>query len=94
MVCADRSQRWDFSKVYIEFSMGIQVVECLLQDTVLAVHHTVWTAFETQHLALILGREVKTLKNSQITKFWCPPLKKKMDKFYFCFTNQGCPVSK
>jgi len=38
-----------FSKVYIEFSIGIHVFECLLKYIVLAVRHTVWTAFETQH---------------------------------------------
>ena len=48
------------SPSYIEFSICIQVLEYLLKDTVLAVRHTVWTAFE-MHL---LTREVKTLQNT------------------------------
>jgi hypothetical protein len=49
VICGDSNRGWEFSKVYTEFSIGIQVLECLLKDTVLGARHTVWTAFETQH---------------------------------------------
>jgi len=41
VICGDSSRRCEFSEVYTEFSTVIQVLECLLKNTVLAVRHTV-----------------------------------------------------
>jgi hypothetical protein len=61
VICGDSSRRWGFSKVNTEFSMGIHLHGCLLKDSVLAVRHTVWTAFETRNIKHLLATEVNDI---------------------------------